>query len=118
MPGKRGLVVLACIGLLACAAKVSAHDHPGTRGFYNTWMMPDAPNVSCCHETDCYPTEARSDAQGWLARRREDGKWLRVPAGKVEMQRDNPDGRNHLCAPPPGRAYSVEVFCFIAGSGI
>lgn len=34
----------------------------------------------------------------------------------IERNRDNPDGRSHLCAPPP-RAYrpSDTVYCFALG---
>lgn len=123
-PGPRGLIVLACIAALFGLTRASAqHQHPPAdvplhEQFYSTWMMPDNPSISCCHNRDCYPTEARHDEQGWLAKRREDGKWLRVPAPKVEQNRDNPDGRNHLCAPTPETAALVEVFCFTVGSGM
>ncbi len=83
--------------------------------FYSNWMMPDSPGTSCCHERDCYPTEARNTPNGWYARRREDGAWLSVPDAKIERNRDNPDGRNHLCAPPP--VYGDRIYCFIIGSG-
>lgn len=93
-----------------------AHDHSTPAGkFYETWMMPDAPHISCCNEKDCYPTEARKTPTGWEAKRREDGKWLRIPESKIERNRDNPDGRNHLCAPPPD---GDRVFCFILGGAI
>lgn len=45
-------------------------------------------------------------------------EWVKVPASKVEYDRDTPDGRSHLC----GRRYGFNgsndftVFCFIAGS--
>lgn len=122
-PGPRGLIVLALLATFATAALAQSHQHPPQDAplherFYSTWMMPDNPSVSCCNNRDCYPVEARHDEQGWLAKRREDGKWLRVPANKVETNRDNPDGRNHLCAPTPDRAYTVEVFCFTVGSGM
>jgi hypothetical protein len=43
-----------------------------------------------------------------------------VPAAKVERNRDNPDGRSHLCAPPPtATAFSPDtVFCFSLGLGM
>jgi hypothetical protein len=32
---------------------------------------------------------------------------------EIERHRDNPDGRNHLCAPPPDGSYPTDtVFCF------
>lgn len=141
MINPRGILVVAlvtigfiCAGLAQQPARFNtsgpsvakvlktSHNHPPQDvalhdRFYSSWMMPDARHVSCCHERDCYPVEARHDRTGWLAKRREDGKWLRVPAAKVETERDNPDGRSHLCAPTPDMATTSEVFCFIAGSG-
>jgi citrate lyase beta subunit len=36
----------------------------------------------------------------------------------VAANRDNPDGRNHVCMPAPNRSYSDdEVFCFALGGG-
>jgi hypothetical protein len=86
--------------------------------FYSTWYMPDEPTRSCCGAADCYPTEVRVLGDLIYARRREDGKWLRIPPQKVEHNRDNPDGRNHLCAPPPmGSDPPDTVYCFALGSG-
>lgn len=97
-----------------------AVDMPLHEKFYSTWYMPDQPTKSCCNKVDCYPTEIMYREGDIFARRREDGKWLRVPASKVEHKRDNPDGRNHLCAPPPAAAgYPADtVFCFALGGGI
>ena len=84
--------------------------------FYSTWRMPDNPAVSCCNDADCYPTEIKYLDGRLYARRREDGKFILVPAQKVERNRDNPDGRNHLCAPPPNvYAPSDIVYCFALG---
>jgi hypothetical protein len=33
----------------------------------------------------------------------------------VERNRDNPDGRNHLCAPPPALSPLDSVYCFALG---
>ena len=74
-------------------------DMPLHEKFYSTWYMPDQPTRSCCNKADCY------------------GKWLRIPTAKVERRRDNPDGRNHLCAPPPTTTPDT-VFCFALGGGI
>jgi hypothetical protein len=41
-----------------------------------------------------------------------------IPAKKIERSRDNPDGRNHLCAPPANHTYDgEEVCCFALGGG-
>jgi len=95
-----------------------AADMPLHEKFYSTWYMPDNPTKSCCNKADCYPTEVTYRDGSVFARRREDGKWLRIPAAKIEQRRDNPDGRNHLCAPPPLASYPPDtVFCFALGSG-
>ena len=84
--------------------------------FYSTWQMPDKPSISCCNQSDCYPTEIKHMDGEIYARRREDGKYIPVPPEKVERNRDNPDGRNHLCAPPPGVSNpSDAVYCFALG---
>ncbi len=84
--------------------------------FYSTWRMPDNPSVSCCNDADCYPTEIKYVDGTLYAKRREDGKYIPIPPDKVERNRDNPDGRNHLCAPPPNVLHpSNTVFCFALG---
>jgi hypothetical protein len=115
--------ILALI-LLAGPALAQEHLHhpvadmPLHEKFYQHWYMPDNPNKSCCNKADCYPVEVRFLHGHWQAKRREDGKWLWVPDAKVERHRDNPDGRNHLCAPPPNASYPPDtVFCFALGSG-
>jgi len=97
------------------------HQHPPQdrllhEKFYSTWRMPDHPSVSCCNDADCYPTDIKYVDGNIYARRREDGKYIPVPPEKVERNRDNPDGRNHLCAPPPSVFHSSDtVFCFALG---
>jgi hypothetical protein len=94
-------------------------DLPLHEQFYSSWNMPDHPNRSCCNKADCYPTEIRVQGDLIYARRREDGKWLLIPPEKVEQRRDNPDGRNHICAPAPSALYSPDtVFCFTLGAGM
>ena len=97
-----------------------AADVPVHEKFYSTWYMPDQPNKSCCNKADCYPTEVKFQNGQWFAQRREDGKFIPVPWSKVERNRDNPDGRNHVCMPPPSAtSYQPNtVFCFALGGGI
>jgi hypothetical protein len=103
-------------------SQAGLHRHPPQdqllhERFYSTWHMPDKPHVSCCNQSDCYPTEIKYVDGGIYARRREDGKYIPVPPEKVERNRDNPDGRNHLCAPPPAvSSPSDTVYCFALGS--
>jgi hypothetical protein len=78
--------------------------------------MPDNPSASCCNDADCYPTEIKLIDGKIYAKRREDGKYILVPPQKVERNRDNPDGRNHLCAPPPNVYNPMDtVYCFVLG---
>jgi hypothetical protein len=96
-----------------------AHDMALHEKFYSTWYMPDEPNKSCCNKADCYPTLVKYQDGQWWAMRREDHKYIPVPWKKVEINRNNPDGRNHLCAPPPSSAHAPNtVFCFALGGGI
>jgi hypothetical protein len=115
---------LAVGPIFAVSTAVAQHNHPPQdeplhEKFYSRWYMPDNPSVSCCNKVDCYPTEIKYVAGILYARRREDGKYIPIPPQKVERNRDNPDGRNHLCAPPPNSLDPPDaVFCFSLGSGI
>ncbi len=41
-----------------------------------------------------------------------------IPAKKIERNRNNPDGRDHVCAPPANHTcYGEEVYCFALGGG-
>ena len=123
-----GLALAIAILMIAAFFQLSQahaqeHNHPAADAaihekFYSSWMMPDRPEISCCNRQDCYPTEVRFRDGFWEAKRREDGVYVRVPWEKVEKNRDSPDGRNHVCMPPPNRGYQgAEVFCFALGSG-
>jgi hypothetical protein len=85
-------------------SRAGLHHHPPRdqllhEEFYSTWHMPDNPSVSCCNDADCYPTEIKYVESNIYAKRREDGEYIRIPPEKVERNRDNPHGRNHICAP-------------------
>jgi hypothetical protein len=116
------LVLLASL-LPASGQGPEIHHHPGMSTavdrFYSTWYMPDDPRTNCCNKQDCYPTEAKFKNGRWWALRREDRKFIPVPWSKVERNRNNPDGRNHLCAPAPNTYAHPEdtVFCFALGGG-
>lgn len=117
------LALVAVLIIRASNAIAQEHQHPPAdvpihEKFYSTWFMPDQPTKSCCNKSDCYPTEVRISGGRIQAKRREDGKWLTIPEAKIERNRDNPDGRNHLCAPMPQPAFSDDtVFCFTLGTG-
>ncbi len=105
------------VGALGQDHRHPPQDEPLHERFYSTWYMPDEPHKSCCNKADCYPTEIKIVAGKIFAQRREDGKWLAIPDRKVERNRDNPDGRNHLCAAPPITVNDDRVFCFALGGG-
>jgi hypothetical protein len=112
------------MGERAAVAQEEHRHHPAQdmelhEKFYSTWFMPDEPSKSCCNMADCYPTRVKYQDGQWWALRREDQKYIPIPWRKVEINRSNPDGRNHLCAPPPSAHYAPNtVFCFALGGGI
>jgi len=120
-------LVVAITTLMAQEAHEPGHGHPPEdlslhSKFYNTWMRPDQPELSCCSNHDCYPTQARHVNGHWEALRREDKQWIRIPESKIERKRDMPDAQAHLCAVSPSASYftgnsNSDVFCFGAGGG-
>lgn len=108
-----GLVVL--MWALSTHFARAQHTHEGAVGrFYQSWMMPDSPRTSCCHDQDCAPAASRFINNRWEAEH--NGVWVPIPPNKVEQNRDSPDGRSHLC----GRELIIgefTVFCFIRGGG-
>jgi hypothetical protein len=96
----------------------SNHHHPtgaisgATGRFYDTWKMPHNRSASCCSNKDCYAVEAHRREGVWFFKHRETGRMLSVPESRIERERDNPDGLNHVCANPQGM-----VYCFIEGGG-
>ncbi len=120
----RASCLVVCLAFpFAAKAQDHGHNHPPQDAaihekFYSTWYMPDNPAKSCCNKQDCCPTEIKYVGTTLFARRREDGQWIVVPAQKIERHRDNPDGRNHVCMPPPNHTQAGSVFCFSLGSGI
>jgi len=91
--------------------------------YYRTWTMPDNRKVSCCHDEDCFPAQAKNVNGTWFARKDDTEDWVEIPRNKVDIglpdSRDPPDSRAHLC----GRKYTFQgasnftVFCFTAGAG-
>lgn len=113
----------AAMLVMLCMPALAQHHHPVAdipihEKFYQGWYMPDKPTQSCCSGRDCYPVEITYRDGRVYAKRREDGKWLHIPQAKIETKRDSPDGRNHLCAPPPNPMHSDAVYCFAFGAGI
>lgn len=112
---------LLFLALLSQASAQEIHHHEGMSPevdrFYSTWLQPNGGReryYGCCNRIDCYPTEAQFRGGFWWVKHRETGRWIMVPADKVEHDqpdaRESPDGRNHVCASPFGT-----VYCFVAG---
>jgi hypothetical protein len=126
MPPCKGLfaVGMTLAALAFASPSLAEHYHPLQdedihEKFYSTWRRPDNSDASCCSNRDCYPTEVRTVGGEIFAKRREDGKFIAGPAARVDRKRDNPDGRNHICAPPPTSMYMPDtVFCFMLGTGM
>lgn len=117
------LKTIVCLLMLIAPAMGQEHKHPPQDAdihnrFYKTWMMPDNRAVSCCHDEDCFPSQSKMVNGAWYARKTDDEEWVKIPASKIEQDRDSPDGRSHLC----GRRYGFSpkdftVFCFLPASG-
>src|SRR5262249_15947698 len=73
--------------------------------------QPSRPSRAATRRTAIRPRPPYRDGVLY-AQRREDKKWLRIPPAKVEHNRDNPDGRNKLCAPPHNMPQGDVVFCW------
>jgi hypothetical protein len=112
------LVLASCVIPMAWRAHGEEHRHPTgtitgtTAQFYESWMRPDTPELSCCNKADCYATPSRHRGGRIQALHRESGEWIDIPDEKVELNRDSPDGLSHLCANP-----EKFVFCFKEGGG-
>lgn len=121
-PGPRGWSVLFALAALAFAFYASgtgAHSPEEMalhEQFYSTWMMPDAPWASCCHNRDCHPAASRFVNGHWEARWADTEQWSPIPPNKVEQNRESPDGRSHMCGRQVGTG--VTVYCFVRGGGV
>lgn len=108
-------ILVMALGIHFARAADNGHTHEGAVGkFYQTWMQPDHPTVSCCSDQDCGPAASRLVNGHWQAQEPE-GTWVDIPDEKIEPYRDSPDGRSHMC----GRKLfsGFNVFCFARGGG-
>ena len=116
------IVVMLAIGIAAIwssrLSKAAEHHHPPEHAqlhdsFYKDLKQPDASNLGCCDNRDCYPTRAKFDGKSWWAIRREDQKWVEIPRNKINAEK-SPDGQAHLCAPAPVFGGDLSyVLCFV-----
>lgn len=113
------------IGLLAVLwvfiAVASAFSHTADGVDYTQWR--NLSGQSCCSNVDCYATQAKFENGAWYGRRREDGKWLRIPAYAYDGRAGDSgpgapgNGLAHMCAPTPNHPGDARVFCFTPGFG-
>ncbi len=111
------LVALSILMSLPAPAQ-EGHTHEGAVGkFYQTWTMPDSPRTSCCHDEDCFPSQSKFEDGSWYGRKTDDDAWTKIPANKIEQNRDSPDGRSHMCGRKFGASGQFTVFCFLPAGG-
>ena len=121
--------ILALIGaLFFCAAEAAEYPDstPEIRKWFRSLMQPDQPWMSCCGETDGYYadtiivegdkvfaviTDDRPDEP--LNRMHVPvGTKIQIPPHKLKFDRGNPTGHAILFL-----NRSLEVYCFVQGSG-
>lgn len=110
--------------LLVAGPALAQHEHHPEdlqlhNDFYQNWRQPDNHRVGCCNEEDCYSATIKREGDVLFAQRREDQRWLMIPQDKIDTSQDSPDGRSHVCIPPPDDEYDGAdgglVYCFILG---
>jgi hypothetical protein len=114
---KAAIIIIVTLLIFYPLARAQDHQHPdktitgATARFYETWMRPDMPTVSCCNKMDCdVAVEVKHHFGQWWARKA-GGPLISIPAEKVEQGRDSPDGQSHLCS------IGGTVLCFLPASG-
>jgi hypothetical protein len=116
------------VGMSSCAQAQHVGHPPQDmelhRKFYSTWMMPDNRRVSCCHDEDCSPAQAKKVNGTWFARKTDNDEWVQIPQNKVDIgladSPDVPDARALLCGRKFAGGFGADVFtvfCFTAGQG-
>jgi len=121
--------VVACALFFALASAASAQspsghgnhsgrpaDYSGQHGdghaqmhdIYKLWTPPLNPNTSCCDDSDCRPTRAFVDDEGYW-RAWNGVLWLQVPQDRVLPPNHAGDGRSHLCEK------EQFIYCFAPG---
>lgn len=116
-------MVVVGLALFATGAHAQHSGHPPEHQslhdrFYRDWKMPDNRAVSCCSDKDCAPAQSKFENGSWYARHTDAEVWHKIPAYKVEHDRDSPDGRSHLCGVPASWSETgYSVFCFLPASG-
>jgi hypothetical protein len=85
---RRSKVAIPAVALILCPTLGHARDYgqyedstQHMRDWFKALKHPQT-GGSCCDESDCAPTEARTHGNGWDARA-PDGSWITIPADKV-----------------------------------
>lgn len=113
-----GIIIAAILIFFLYSQANAQHrmqDMPMHQRFYSTWMMPDNRAMSCCSNQDCRPAASKQVDGEWYAKPDGENDWMHVPSGKVEKDRDTPDGQSHVCYRRYDKSYVI--YCFIAGVG-
>jgi hypothetical protein len=80
--------------------------------FYEKWMQPPKPTVSCCNKQDCEPVEARFDEKRGIYQAYIEGQWVDIPQNIVldpkKPENASPDGSYHAC----WNRTTKELLCF------
>jgi hypothetical protein len=95
------MVALAlAVQIASLAFGVYARDHgqyedvpPHIRDWFKALKNPQD-GRSCCNESDCARTEARTHGNEWEART-PDGLWIAVPPDTIVRGQGNPTGEAH-----------------------
>jgi hypothetical protein len=106
--------------LALASPSLAQHHHPPEDAdvhekFYRTWRMPEH-DWSCCDNRDCYPTEVRIVGGDIFAKRREDERFIAIPAAKVDRKRDNRTAAATSVDRPPQRRRIRPTLCSASSS--
>jgi hypothetical protein len=111
-----GVVTLAFVVLLGQTSFAQSDEYSGRHGdghaqmhdVYKQWHPPLNPGTSCCDDSDCRPTRAFVDDEGYW-RAWNGSLWLQVPQDRVLPPDFAGDGRSHLCEK------EQFIYCFAPG---
>lgn len=109
--GVTALIVFALVPTSFAQSEPSGRHgdgHAQMHDIYRHWHPPLNANTSCCDNSDCRPTRAFVDEEGYW--RAWNGKaWLQVPQDRVLPDNYAGDGRSHLCEK------EQFIYCFTPG---
>jgi hypothetical protein len=97
---------LMLIATAALAQDVGHRHHPAAdmplhEKFYSGWYMPDNPTNRAASKPTATRQRSNTRAAFCTPGAVKTGAGCGFQRRRSSMHRDNPDGRNHICAPPP-----------------